>query len=56
MDANEKRTMASAVAGGAIAGALLDVLHQKGILTLDEARSVLESALKQIGSLKSDGI
>lgn len=56
MDANEKRTMAEALAGGAAAFALLDILHQKGVLSLADSRSVLENALKQIGSLQTDGV
>lgn len=40
---------ATALAGGAIASAILDVLFDKGILTLDEARSVLDKAMHAIG-------
>lgn len=56
MDANEKRTMANAIAGSLIANALLDALHKKGILSLSEARGVLQSALKQAGTLHTDGV
>ena len=56
MNANEKLTFSRALAGGAIATALIDLLHKKGILTLDEARGVLESAMKEVGSLKSEGV
>lgn len=54
MDANEKRTFAIALAGGAISSALLDVLHEKGILSLDEARDVLGRALKQVGGVSQN--
>lgn len=35
-----------AIAGGALASALLDTLYSKDLLSLDEARDVLESATK----------
>ena len=35
----------TALAGGVLAGAILDALHSKGILSLDEARNVLQKAL-----------
>jgi hypothetical protein len=53
MDANQKRTFAMALAGGAIATALLDTLHEKGVLTLDESRAVLDRAFKQLGTVAS---
>lgn len=46
---NETRAKATALTGACIATALLDTLHSKGILTLDEARDVLKSAMQQIG-------
>ena len=56
MDANEKRTFGEAIGGAAVAFAILDALHQKGVLSLAESRSVLESALKDVGRLKADGV
>jgi len=37
-----------AIAGGAIGNSLIEVLLDRGILSLDEARSVLDSALRSI--------
>ena len=36
--------MGTALAGGAIAAALLEVLYDKGLLTLEDSRSVLDRA------------
>jgi hypothetical protein len=46
IDAN---TIGAARAGGAIATALIEVLHDKGILSLEDARAVLDRSLKAIG-------
>ena len=40
------KTLGLAIAGGALASALLDVLYSKNILSLEEARDVLENAIK----------
>jgi hypothetical protein len=45
----EKHVLGSAIAGGAIATALLETLFDKGILTLDESRTVLDRAIRAIG-------
>jgi hypothetical protein len=37
------------LAGGLVISALLDTLHAKGILTLEESRNVLDAALASIG-------
>jgi hypothetical protein len=50
----EKHMLALAIAGGAISASLLDVLHEKGILDLMEARSVLDKAMKRVGALAQD--
>ncbi len=46
---NETKPKAAALVGGLIAAALLDKLFEKGILTLDESRDVLQSALRSNG-------
>jgi hypothetical protein len=38
----------TALAGGAIAAALLEALYDKGILNLDESRAVLDKAIKSL--------
>jgi len=43
------QAQATALAGGAVAYALLDTLFDKGILTLDESRSVLDRAMHSLG-------
>lgn len=45
--------LGSAIAGGAIAMALIEALLDKGVLTLDEARGVLDGALRLIGPFMS---
>jgi hypothetical protein len=40
---------ATALAGGAIASALLETLFDKGVLSLDESRSVLDRAIRSLG-------
>jgi hypothetical protein len=51
MVATPKKIDASALAGGLIAASLLNKLLEKDILTLDEAREVLEAALNAIGPI-----
>jgi hypothetical protein len=46
----DKHALGTAIAGGAIAVALLETLHDKGVLTLEEARAVLERALGIAGT------
>jgi hypothetical protein len=41
-------THSLALAGGAIAASLIDTLHSKGILTLTEAREILDAAMYRI--------
>lgn len=41
-------TRSLAIAGGAVAGAILDVLVRKNILTRSEARSVIDDAARQL--------
>jgi len=48
-DPGEKLAHGSAIAGGALATALLEMLFDKGMLTLEESRTVLERALHNIG-------
>src|SRR5262249_45189486 len=48
-DTGEKLALGSAIAGGALATALLEVLFDKGMLTLEESRTVLERALRNVG-------
>ncbi len=52
----DKNALGSAIAGGAIAAALIEVLFDKGALTLEEARTVLDRALRLIGPhVQADG-
>jgi hypothetical protein len=44
----DKQALASAIAGGAITAALIETLFDKGVLTLDEARAILNSAMRSI--------
>jgi hypothetical protein len=37
------------LAGGLVVSALLDTLHAKGILTVEESRNVLDAALASVG-------
>jgi len=48
-DTGEKLALGSAIAGGALATALLEVLFDKGMLTLEESRTMLERALRNVG-------
>jgi hypothetical protein len=45
---NGDDALGTALAGGAIATALLETLFDKGILTLDESRAVLHSAINSL--------
>ena len=45
----DKHALGSAIAGGAIAVALIETLFDKGILSLDEARGVLDRAMRMAG-------
>jgi hypothetical protein len=47
-DNQNANAMGSALAGGAIAAAVLERLFDKGIFTLDESRAILQSAMKSI--------
>jgi hypothetical protein len=48
--AENKAALGSAIAGGAIATALIEVLFDKKALTLDEARTVLDRAMRMVGA------
>jgi polyhydroxyalkanoate synthesis regulator phasin len=45
----DKLALGSAIAGGAIVAALIEVLLDKGILSVEEARTVLDRALRNVG-------
>jgi polyhydroxyalkanoate synthesis regulator phasin len=45
----DNQAIGSAIAGGAIATALIETLFDKGAITLDEARAVLDRAMRMIG-------
>jgi hypothetical protein len=49
MTIQEDRSRAMSLAGGAIVGALLDVLVEKDILTVREVRAVLVKAINAVG-------
>ncbi|MGD0762668.1 MAG: hypothetical protein ABR929_05655 [Roseiarcus sp.] len=49
MSDTETQAKATALAGGAIASALLETLFDKGTLSLDESRSVLDRAIRSLG-------
>jgi polyhydroxyalkanoate synthesis regulator phasin len=49
MTDNETRAKPTGLVGACVATALLDTLHSKGILSLDEAREVLKEAMRQVG-------
>jgi len=44
----DKLVLGSAIAGGAIAAALIETLFDKGTLTLEESRTVLDRALRNV--------
>jgi hypothetical protein len=48
MSDTETQAKATALAGGAIASALLETLFDKSILSLDESRSVLDRAIRSL--------
>ena len=45
----DKLALGSAIAGGAIVAALIEVLLDKGILSVEESRTVLDHALRNVG-------
>ncbi|TMJ66641.1 MAG: hypothetical protein E6G80_18230 [Alphaproteobacteria bacterium] len=45
----DKLALGSAIAGGALVAALIEVLFDKGALTLEESRTVLDRALRNVG-------
>jgi hypothetical protein len=45
----DKQALGTAIAGGAIAAALIERLFDKGVLSLDDARGVLDSAMRPAG-------
>lgn len=45
----DKQAMGSAIAGGAIATAMIETLLDNQIITLDQARDMLQRALRTIG-------
>ena len=53
-----KKTLGVAIAGGALASALLEALYRKDLISLDEARDVLESASRILDDANStsDGV
>jgi polyhydroxyalkanoate synthesis regulator phasin len=48
MSNGNAQALGTALAGGAIAASLIETLHDKGILTLDESRAVLDRAMKSL--------
>ena len=59
------RTLGLAIAGGALASALLEFLYHKDLMSLDEARDVLDEAMKLLephckskadGAFEAEGI
>ena len=44
----DKPALGSAIAGGAIAAALIETLLDKGTLTLEESRTILDRALRNV--------
>ena len=57
MNGTDERAMGTALAGGAIAAAALEALFDKGLLSLEEARAVLDKAMLALGSVgQSEGI
>jgi len=44
----DKLALGSAIAGGALVAALIEVLFDKGALTLEESRTILDRALRNI--------
>lgn len=48
IDARNQQAIGTALAGGAIASALVETLFDKGILTRSEARGVLDRAMRAL--------
>jgi hypothetical protein len=52
----DKHALGTAIAGGAIAAALIETLFDKNLLTLDECRDVLDRAIRTVGlNSRADG-
>ena len=51
MTDNTDMAMGTALAGGAVATALLEVLFESGILTLDKSRTVLDRAMNSLAPI-----
>jgi hypothetical protein len=49
MTDRSEQAMGEALAGGAIASATLEALFDKGIITLDEGRGILDKAARSLG-------
>jgi hypothetical protein len=49
--ATDNISLGSAIAGGAIATSLIEVLFEKGSLTLDEVRTVIDRAVKLVAPM-----
>jgi hypothetical protein len=56
MTLQEDRSRAVALAGGAVASALLDALVEKNILSVSEVRAVLLKAMNSIAPYKGTSI
>jgi hypothetical protein len=51
MTNTNERAIGTALAGGVLAAATLEALFDKGLLTLDEARAVLDKTMIDLGSV-----
>ncbi len=49
VDTSAEKMIGVGLAGGVVICALLDTLHAKGILTLEESRNILDDALRAVG-------
>jgi hypothetical protein len=47
---NNTKSLGHAIAGGVIAGALMTKLADKGLLSVDDCRDILDTALRAIGT------
>jgi hypothetical protein len=56
MNGTDERALGTALAGGAIAAATLEALFDKGILSLEESRAVLDKAMMALGPIGSDAV
>ena len=56
MAVQDDRSRAVALAGGALATALLDALVEKNVLTVPEARAVLLKAMNSIAAYKDTSL